>query len=967
MKPDSQLLYLWDDIALRPFLGEVRRRHGVIETLALPSMRDLPPVQIETLFVAPLLAETLVSPDSDPTSWPRGASLLEELRQQKQLVVLGDPGGGKTTLCNWVAWKLASGLTSGLPDFLDGCIPLPCVLRDMPSSIFSLDVTLEDLAEAIANKLLGENATARLIASIRLRVKKGNYLLILDGIDEIPTLHRDVVTKWVQTANQHQAFLLATSRIVGYEDGGVDREIIEGETTVVRTEKTLSDNKTDKRVPNLLSEILNETRLITGSSDHFKKSVSKSKRWATIRYLMPFDQSKISAFAENWYRQRCGTEHEAQQKTADLLTSLSQSEVTQQLARTPNLLSLMAIVHRERAHLPDGKALLYDEIANAYINTIDMQRKIAPGDALAPYGWKERKAWLAYVGFRMQQRRGRNSRTGRTHEKDDGVLASQVEVEQWLTEAMSISGVQRPVEASKVFLSWVARRSGLLLPRGEGRYAFVHLSFQEYFCACFLDSCIVRPAFIRDQLNDEALVTKEYLSAWSRISAWSETFVYLFELLSAERDSEWVEDLAHFIFSDIIDNNLTSYQKTSLAARILKNRHIRLGEKWLGRLADLCAPYAYEEWIEAQYGSSAEALTSLIDAGFAIIINGTKQTDSDIIPSLLERSIDSIDKITHPEKVRIAILNNVDSTHTDILNKTPNIRFLNIKNCELPDISIILRTPKIETLSLNNTLTEDLSPLASLKLLKTLHLCSIKPKKISSLSKLTKVTDLRIEEMIFDDITPLAAMKELQAIEIESCKIKDMSPLSSLTKLAKLSIQTSPSINLSTIQALTSIDHLNIYSTNAPDLSFIANLTKLKSLFLFGTNTHDISGIATAKNIITFYINSPNLKDISALSELTAMGSLYIDHAQVSNLKPLAEMKSLHSLSLSRTKIRDISPLRKLSNLITLNISGTAVTDIKPLMDLPRLRHLNATDTKIKNLSLLNSKNIQVELHNEYS
>lgn len=65
----------------------------------------------------------------------------------------------------------------------------------------------------------------------------------------------------------------------------------------------------------------------------------------------------------------------------------------------------MAIVHRERAHLPDGKALLYDETANAYINTIDSQRKIEPGDALAPFGWRKRKVWLARVGFEMQQRR----------------------------------------------------------------------------------------------------------------------------------------------------------------------------------------------------------------------------------------------------------------------------------------------------------------------------------------------------------------------------------------------------------------------------------------------------------------------------------------------------------------------------------------------------------------------------------
>jgi hypothetical protein len=33
-------------------------------------------------------------------------------------------------------------------------------------------------------------------------------------------------------------------------------------------------------------------------------------------------------------------------------------------------------------------------------------------------------------------------------------------------------------------VDYIARRSGLLMPRGEGQFAFMHLSFQEYFAAC---------------------------------------------------------------------------------------------------------------------------------------------------------------------------------------------------------------------------------------------------------------------------------------------------------------------------------------------------------------------------------------------------------------------------------------------------------------------------------------------------
>jgi hypothetical protein len=120
---------LWEDRSLRPYLGEIARRHGIIDTLALPSMRDLPPIRIETLFVPPLLAKGPVSADSDPATWPTGQSLFEALQAAPQLVVLGDPGGGKTTLANWLAWRLTAGLTTPLPAVLEDKLPIPCASR----------------------------------------------------------------------------------------------------------------------------------------------------------------------------------------------------------------------------------------------------------------------------------------------------------------------------------------------------------------------------------------------------------------------------------------------------------------------------------------------------------------------------------------------------------------------------------------------------------------------------------------------------------------------------------------------------------------------------------------------------------------------------------------------------------------------------------------------------------------------
>lgn len=355
---------------------------------------------------------------------------------------------------------------------------------------------------------------------------------------------------------------------------------------------------------------------------------------------MPFDADQIAVFAENWYRQRCGTEHEAREKTADLLAALNRSEITQRLARTPNLLALMAIVHRETAHLPDGKALLYEQIANAYINTIDSYRKIEPGDALAPFGWKERKAWLARVGFEMQRRRSEETEEAN---RDAGVLASEADVLAWLADAMRVSGVAQPEQTAGACLGWVARRSGLLLPRGEGCHAFVHLSFQEYFCACFLADRIVSPAFVKNGESKDGLVSRDLLRQWGGESVWRETLVFLFELLSAERDADWMDDLVDTLFESKPDTGFDENRAT-LAARALADQHVRLSQGKRELLADRCSISAIIDWYQRS-SSRLDVLPTLLEAGYATIVTGpddgarqnTKTRQGDNPPCLLEK------------------------------------------------------------------------------------------------------------------------------------------------------------------------------------------------------------------------------------------------------------------------------------------------------------------------------------------
>ncbi|UVM74362.1 NACHT domain-containing protein [Pseudomonas alvandae] len=965
----SDLPDLWSEQSLRPYLGEVKRRHGVVETLALPSMRDLPPVQIETLFVPPVLAQSTVSADTDPEMWPEGKSLLAELQEYRRLVVLGDPGGGKTTLSNWLAWRLASGLSSPLPDALKNRVPIPCVLRDMPVELFSNDVTLVDLAFSVSDKLLGPKSNIQVKSSLAMRVSRGAYVLILDGIDEIPVNHRHVVAGWIKSASEQAGCVLATSRIVGYEDGPVDG--FEG-AVGQHASKKYPEKKFDAKYSvesiqdDVSHKILTSARWAEGSES--KEPV----KWAQIRYLMPFDQGRIASFAENWYRQRCMSHQEATEKTTDLLAALSQSDVTQKLARTPNLLSLMAIVHRERAHLPDGKALLYEEIVNAYINTIDKQRKIEPGDILAQYGWKDRKAWLAYVGFKMQATR--NEIGGR----DAGILAEEADVEQWLREAMETTGVPSPDQAAITFLSWVARRSGLLLPRGEARYAFVHLSFQEYFCACYLDSCIVRPAFIRDKLSSEDNVTKKKLSDWSHKPYWFETLIFLFELLSAERDSEWVDDLVRIVFGEEVEEFAPYDLSAELASRIIKNKHVKISSILRDNLAVSLGSSALNEWESRRFSADKGVLTSLLDSGYCVVFNsGGVSSGVGENRSLQAKFVRNLEDVYFPERVRILIIHGSSFLETSVFERFINVKYLHVKGVELSDVSFLHQLKRLKVLQLCSLGIKDVNPVASLTELTHLEFHDLAINDLQAISKLKLLSTLELHELKVSDLSPLADLKALVYLSIKDLDVNDVRPLASLKSLNTLYLNGLPKVDLSPVGALKSLLYLKIDGVDVLGFEFLNRLKKLNNLDLRRLKISDLTVIGNMRELDTLYIigcDVPSLAplgklsglhglglmytsvpDIDFIGELNSLSNLYIAGVEVADLTPVSSLKKLMSFTIDVDKVPDLAPLAECKSLRFVEIECKSSVDVLPLASLTKLYTLNIKSKSVSNLQLFDA------------
>ncbi len=234
-------------------------------------------------------------------------------RGRKGLVILGDPGSGKTThMKRMLLWCLRKGPeTMGLPE---GMLPVFLPLREIQHLEEGLDRFIQDQLASRHLKMCSDFG--------KRLMKRGNLLFLLDGLDEVADLaQREEVSGWIEEAfsDYPDCRFVVTCRFAGYSP-----------------------------------------------------SVRLSEKFLEM-HVRPLSEQEAEKFVRNWYaivekglaKDIEQAESIAREKADHLIERLRHPDFRArrvfELTRNPLLLTNICLVHRHRGSLPQRRARLYEE------------------------------------------------------------------------------------------------------------------------------------------------------------------------------------------------------------------------------------------------------------------------------------------------------------------------------------------------------------------------------------------------------------------------------------------------------------------------------------------------------------------------------------------------------------------------------------------------------------------------------
>jgi len=369
----------------------------------------------------------------------RGQTMLDQLPDKHaQLVILGEPGSGKTTWLRHLTHELA-GSGQRLPIYLR-------IAEYAEAWAKNHSLPLRDYLATAAHAHGSKLAGAALDRLFGLALARGECLVLLDGLDEIAELHsrgaiRDRVEEFSHSYQPLGNHLIVTSRPAGYYAAPL----------------------ADDYLPYAITPLLHEQ-------------------------IRPFLRQWCRAVERKINPDAANLEERIKLQVEGVVAALQDSGVAR-LAENPLLLTMLALLHRSGRKLPNRRIELFALATSHLISRWqpNLDRAAQPFLSQA-----EVVEVLATVAYHLH----RDHPSGIITERQVQELVAPILVR---SRGLTGSSLGQSMVVND-FLRRVRETTGLFVELAPRRYGFVHLSFEEYYAALLLTTDEDRqlPALARD-------------------------------------------------------------------------------------------------------------------------------------------------------------------------------------------------------------------------------------------------------------------------------------------------------------------------------------------------------------------------------------------------------------------------------------------------------------------------------------
>ncbi|PRH80453.1 signal transduction protein with Nacht domain protein [Streptomyces solincola] len=429
--------------------------------------------------------------------------------EHDRIVVLGDPGAGKSTLARYLALALTAegGPVAGL-EALHGRLPLVVELRIYAEAAWR-DRSFEDFLGHL-HEDEGLGLPPRMLADCLAGTGPRQVLVVFDGLDELFEKGiRDAVARRIAgfAAKYPATRIVVTSRRVGYQ-----RAVLDG----------------------------------AGFADFL---------------LQDLDREQIGAFTRRWFTLACPDDHANARKLEQrVLTAVDGSASVRSLAGNPLILTILAIIGRRR-ELPRDRKTVYEHAVAVLVEHWDLDKflKDSRVEEHLPYlGTEDKLELLRLVARRMQE--GEAGIAG-NHIAGLDLIAA---FEGYLSDRYALPP-DRAATAARIMVDQFRYRNFILSRFGGEVYGFVHRTFLEYLTATDLAH-----RFQSERSLSEEELYEAYEAHWQD-PAWHEILLLLTGLLDERFAGRAIDRVltARPFGARAVAGNDSSFAETLFAAECL--------------------------------------------------------------------------------------------------------------------------------------------------------------------------------------------------------------------------------------------------------------------------------------------------------------------------------------------------------------------------------------------------------------